>query len=459
MWFALYQVLLSFAYPLVRLRLRWRARGEPEYGDRVEERFGRVPPDVPEGVIWFHTVSTGETIAAAPIIAELTRRYPDVPFLVTTMTPTGSEQVRMRLMAGESSWDGREETKSHAGSDPRAATQPAARPVARPVVHCYAPYDFPWVLRRFFDRVRPRLLVLMETELWPNLIARASREAVPIMLVNGRLSARSARGYRRLGGLTRKMLQRLTVIACQYPNHAERFLALGAAEEKLQVQGSVKFDVRLPDDASERVEALRQRWALRSRRVWIAGSTHPGEDELLLRAHLAVRQRLPEACLILVPRHPSRCGDVLALCRAQGLRVARQSQSTPDDGAADVIVGDVMGQLIYLYGLSEVAFVGGSLVPAGGHNPIEPALWGQPLLMGEAYENFPDVVERFAEAGSLSVVSGVESLKVELMRCLNDTDARRLAGAAAREVVAKNRGASDRLLALLGAQIEAASEQ
>jgi 3-deoxy-D-manno-octulosonic-acid transferase len=455
MWFALYQLLLSLAYPLVRLRLRWRARVEPEYGDRVEERFGRVPAGVPAGVIWFHTVSAGETIAAAPIIAELTARYPDVPFLVTTMTPTGSEQVRMRLMAGATLSDGDKEIEPHAGADPQAA----ARPVARPVVHCYAPYDFPWVLGRFFDRVRPRLLVLMETELWPNLLARASREAVPVLLVNGRLSARSARGYRRLGALTRKMLQRLTVIACQYPAHAERFLALGAAEEKLKVLGSVKFDVRLPDDASERVEALRQRWGLRPRRVWIAGSTHPGEDELLLRAHLRVRQRLPEARLILVPRHPSRCGEILALCRSQGLRAARQSQSAPDDAAADVVVGDVMGQLIYLYGLSEVAFVGGSLVPAGGHNPIEPALWGQPLLIGQAHENFPDVVERFAEAGSLSVVSGVESLAVELIRYLNDTEARRLAGAAAREVVMKNRGASGRLLALLGAQIDAAIAQ
>jgi len=451
MWSAIYQLLLLFAYPLVRLRLRWRARREPAYGDRREERFGRVPSDVPEGVIWFHTVSAGETIAAAPIIVELIRRYPDVPFLVTTMTPTGSEQVRMRIIGGSNPSDGQQDVQSAAGED--------AQPAAQPVAHCYAPYDFPWVLRRFFDRVQPRLLVLMETELWPNLLARASREAVPVMLINARLSARSARGYRRLGGLARKMLQRLALIACQYPNHAERFLALGATQEQLQVLGSVKFDVRLPADASERVEALRRRWGLQSQRTWIAGSTHPGEDEMVLRAHLALRRRLPEARLILVPRHPSRSGEVLALCRAQGLRVARQSQSTPDDVNADVILGDVMGQLIYLYGLSGVAFLGGSLVPVGGHNPIEPALWGQPLLVGPEHDNFADVVDRFAEAGCLSIVSGADSLALELGRYLDDTDTRQRAGSAAREVVAKNGGARDRLLALLVAHIDAAIEQ
>ncbi len=451
MWSALYQLLLLFAYPLVRLRLRWRARREPAYGDRLEERFGWVPADVPQGAIWFHTVSAGETIAAVPVIVELIRRYPDVPFLVTTMTPTGSEQVRMRLIAGSNPSDGQQDVLSAAGED----VQPAAQPVA----HCYAPYDFPWVLRRFFDRVQPRLLVLMETELWPNLLARASREAVPVVLINARLSARSARGYRRLGGLARKMLQRLAVIACQYPNHAERFLALGATQEQLQVLGSVKFDVRLPADASERVEALRGRWGLHSRRTWIAGSTHPGEDEVLLQAHLAVRRRLPEARLILVPRHPSRTGEVLALCRAQGLRVARQSQSMPDDVDADVVLGDVMGQLIYLYGLSEVAFLGGSLLPVGGHNPIEPALWGQPLLIGPEHDNFADVVDRFAEAGCLSIVSGAESLAVELCRYLQDPGARQRAGTAAQEVVAKNGGARDRLLTLLAAHIDAAIEQ
>jgi 3-deoxy-D-manno-octulosonic-acid transferase len=302
----------------------------------------------------------------------------------------------------------------------------------------------------------------METELWPNILVCASHQAVPTLLVNARLSERSAKGYRRLGGLTRGMLQRLSVIACQYPQHAERFLGLGASRDQLQVLGSVKFDARLPADAEERVAALRGRWGLhghRGQRIWIAGSTHSGEDEVVLHAHAALRQRLPQARLILVPRHPSRTGEILALCRAQGFRVARQSQSTTDDVDADVILGDVMGQLIYLYGLSEVAFLGGSLVRAGGHNPIEPALWGQPLLTGPDYDNFADVVDRFSEAGCLSTVTGGESLAEELCRYLEDPATRQQAGNAAREVVDNNRGGSDRLLSLLVAQIDAAIAQ
>ncbi len=431
MWFALYQLLLLVAYPLVRVRILWRARREPEYGQRVGERFGKVPAGIPVGAVWFHTVSAGETIAAAPLISTLVARYPDAPFLVTTMTPTGSQQVRERLQVASE----------------------------RPVAHCYAPYDFPWAVERFFNRVQPRLLVLMETELWPNLIARATRLGVPVLLVNARLSERSAAGYRRLGGLVRTMLARLTLLACQYPDHAERFRALGAPPERIRILGSVKFDVALPDDADVRVAALRARWDLGDAPVWIAGSTHPGEEAAVLAAHAELRNRVPGARLILVPRHPSRCGEVAALCRERGFRVARQSEPEPGDPRADVILGDVMGQLLYLYGLSQAAFLGGSLVPVGGHNPIEPALWGQPLLMGPETFNFPDVVARFVEAGCLVTVQDAGGLAASLAALLSDPEARASAATAARQVVMANRGAGERLLTLLAAQIDAAVAQ
>ncbi len=443
MWYFLYRVLLLLAYPLVRLRLHWRARREPEYGERIEERFGWVPASVPRGVIWFHTVSAGEASAAAPIIAELRGRYPDTPFLVTTMTPAGSEQIRNRFH----------------GQSARGDVSEDGDRAPRPVAHCYAPYDFPCAMARFFDRVQPRLVVLMETELWPNLLARAGADRVPTLLVNARLSARSAAGYRRLGGLTRAMLGGLTMIACQYPEHADRFLALGAAPDRVDVLGSVKFDLALPADAAERVAALRRRWDLHGRRTWIAGSTHPGEDAVVLDAHRRLCRQIPGARLLLVPRHPSRCGAVAALCRAQGFSVARQSETALDPAGADVIIGDVMGQLLYLYGLSEVAFLGGSLVPVGGHNPIEPALWGQPLLTGPQVFNFSDVAGRFADAGCLTIVTDAEALAAELGRYLADDVVRGKAAAAARQVVAQNRGASQRLLALLGTQIDAAIAQ
>lgn len=425
MWRFLYQALLLAAWPWVHVRLRWRARREPEYRERIGERFGRLPASVRAGPVWFHTVSAGETIAAAPLIGALGDRFPGTAWLVTTMTPTGSAQVRARL--GDR------------------------------VDHCYAPYDFPWAVRRFFERVRPRLLVLMETELWPNLIAEAARRDVPVLLVNARLSERSARGYGRLGGLVRAMLGRIRVIACQYPDHARRFVALGAAPERVRVLGSVKFDVALPADHGERVAALAQRWGLAGSPVWIAASTHPGEESLVLAAHERIRAALPGTRLVLVPRHPARADEVAALCRQHGLGVARQSAPAAGDAGADVLLGDVMGELLYLYGLAAAAFVGGSLVPTGGHNPIEPAVCGVPVAMGPHVFNFPDVVELFRDADGLAGVTSAAELADRVAGWLRNPDAARAAGQRAAGVVARHRGASARLETLLAGEIEAVS--
>jgi 3-deoxy-D-manno-octulosonic-acid transferase len=419
MWRILYQVLLPLAYPLVRLRLLWRARREPEYGRRIPERLGRVPASVPRGAIWFHTVSAGETIAAAPIIDRLLGEFPESDFLVTTMTPTGSEQVIARL-------GGR-------------------------VAHCYAPYDFRGGVERFFDAVAPRLLVIFETELWPNLLEAAARRGIPVDLVNARLSERSARGYARIGALTRRMLGQLQHIACQYPAHGQRFVALGAQPGRVSVLGSVKFDLCLPDDHGARCAELARRWRLEGRPVWIAGSTNPGEDAPVLAAHDAVRSACPGACLLLVPRHPSRAVDLEKMVQEAGFSVIRQSAAAGAQAevAVDVVIGDVMGQLLYLYGLSQAAFIGGSLVPVGGHNPIEPALCGQPLLTGPHTFNFPDVVAAFEDSEALLRVGDAAGLAAEVSRCLGDAELRGRMAASARRVVAANTGATERLLALL----------
>ncbi|MCZ6620041.1 MAG: 3-deoxy-D-manno-octulosonic acid transferase, partial [Gammaproteobacteria bacterium] len=277
----IYQALLVCSLPWVYVRLRWRALEEPEYGRRIAERFGHVPREVPRGPIWLHTVSAGETIAAAGLIRQLTEEFTEIPFLVTTMTPTGSAQVREKL--------------------------------ADCVAHCYAPYDFRWGVKRFFDAVEPRLLVLMETELWPNLIDEAWQRDVPVLLVNARLSERSAKGYNRVSSVTRPMLSQLRFVACQYQSHAERFINIGADPARVAVFGNVKFDIELPRDHKERARHLRTAWGLGNRRVWIAGSTHPGEEDVVLEAHRLVRDRHPDACLLLVPRHPSRTEEVVAL--------------------------------------------------------------------------------------------------------------------------------------------------
>jgi 3-deoxy-D-manno-octulosonic-acid transferase len=425
-WF--YQVLLVLARPLVRLRLILRARREPEYGRRIEERFGEVPDHVPSGPIWFHTVSAGETIAAAGLVRELVAEFGErVPFLVTTMTPTGSGEVHARL--GDA------------------------------VAHCYAPYDFRDAVRRFYDRVAPRLVVLMETELWPNMIAEAHARGVPVLLINGRLSAGSARGYGRVGGLTRRMLASLGVIACQYPDHARRFVGLGAEPARMRVLGSVKFDIALPFDHGERAAELARTFALGERPVWIAASTHPGEDEIVLDAHRAITARTP-CSLLLVPRHPVRAVAVAAAARLRGFDA--RLQSTFGGGAAttpDVVVCDTMGQLQVLYGLSGVAFVGGSLVAVGGHNPIEAAICAQPVVTGPHTFNFDDVMIAFEAAGALVRVTDAPTLARAISGFLEDDAARLAAGERAAAVVSANRGATSRLLELLRLEIGAAIAQ
>ncbi|MCZ6641502.1 MAG: lipid IV(A) 3-deoxy-D-manno-octulosonic acid transferase [Gammaproteobacteria bacterium] len=422
---SLYQVLLVCAVPWVLVRLRWRARKEPEYGKRIRERFGHVPQDVPNGPIWFHTVSAGETIAAASLIRQLTEEFTELPFLVTTMTPTGSAQVRQKLNDC--------------------------------VSHCYAPYDFRWGVKRFFDAVQPRLLVLVETELWPNMIDEASKRNVPVLLVNARLSERSAQGYGRVSSITRHMMSQLHFVACQFPDHAERFIRLGADPSRVDVLGSVKFDVELTADHDERVRHLQATLSLGDRPVWIAGSTHPSEEEVVLAAHRLVHERHPDACLLLVPRHPSRTQTVVRLARQAGFRTGQMSaiDAKHSNPSMDVIVADTMGQLLYLYGLSEVAFIGGSLVPAGGHNPIEAAICAKPLLMGPEVFNFRDVVAAFHDSGALQLVHDAEDLAANVAELFADTAERKRRGEVALQVVADNTGTTHRLLELLRAEIHA----
>lgn len=420
--FWLYQLLLTLLYPLVRLRLWLRGRREPAYTERIAERFGFAPDTIPTGAVWLHSVSAGETNAIAPLVMQLRRAYPQHQFLVTTMTPTGSAQVQALL--GDQ------------------------------VAHCYAPYDFAWAVQRFYRRVQPRLLVLMETELWPNLINTAEQMQVPVVMINGRLSERSARGYGRISALTRPMVAQLSSIACQEPEHEQRFRALGAGAAGLSTLGSIKFDKALPAEHPAKVFALVQQWQLTQRWVWIAASTHPGEDEIVLAAHQQLLAIVPNALLLLVPRHPVRADAVAQLAVQTGLRVAKQTQR--DDlldetvGQLQVLVADTMGQLQQLYGLAQVAFIGGSLVPMGGHDPIEAALCKLPMVMGPQRFNFAQVCERFEAAGALALAED-ESALVALLRGWYQDEATRVEqGAAAVEVVNLNTGAQVRTFELLG---------
>ena len=405
----MYMVLSRVALPFVWLRLWIRGRRDPAYRERRGERLGFVPATLPRQVVWFHTVSAGETLGAVPLIRAIKRVIPDVPFLVTTTTPSGSVEVR-----------------KHLGAE---------------VEHCYCPYDFPKAVRRFMDSVEPRALVLMETELWPNTIRECRRRNVPVYLVNARLSERSATGYQRLTALMGSVLTNMTHIYCQYQDTADRFAALGVEREILSVTGSVKFDLQFPSDIDSRRAEFENNWQF-GKRIWIAGSTHPGEEEVVLQAHKRLLQQHRDLSLILVPRHPPRASEVVRLARTYGFDVAVLSS---DPKPSDVLVGDEMGTLIYLYAAAEVAFVGGSLDDTGGHNPIEAAIHGVPMIMGPNCINFAQVVQRFEAAGCLHLADNVDELTNCVDELLKDAGQREVEGHAARQVVSNNRGAIERV--------------
>ena len=412
----LYTALFYLGLPLVAIRLWLRARKAPAYAKRIGERFSYAMPALQPGGIWVHAVSVGESIAAAPMIRALLQRYPQLPITVTCMTPTGSERIQA-LFANE----------------PR-------------IQHCYLPYDLPCAAARFLDRVQPKLAVIMETELWPNHIHQCAKRGIPVALANGRLSERSARGYGRFRKLTAPMLAEMSFFAIQTEAEAQRFRDLGARPETVEVTGSIKFDLTIDPALLQRAAELRGQWQALERPVWIAASTHEGEDEVVLDAHRRLLANHPDALLILVPRHPERFNSVFELCQREGFATLRRSTGANVDGQTSVLLGDTMGELLFLYALADSAFVGGSLVANGGHNLLEPAALAKPVLSGPHLFNFLDIAAQLREAGALAEVEDAEGLAVEVRRLFElPRDAQRMADAGL-AVMRRNQGALQRLL-------------
>lgn len=410
----LYTLLLHLALPLIALRLALRARKAPAYAHRVKERFSLGLPAMKPGGIWVHAVSVGESIAAAPMIRALQARYPELPITVTCMTPTGSE--RIQAMFGGS------------------------------VQHCYLPYDLPWAAARFLDRVQPRLAVVMETELWPNHIHQCAKRGIPVALANARLSERSARGYARFRKLTAPMLAELSLIAVQTQAEAQRFLELGARPDCVEVTGSIKFDLKIDAELLQRAAELRRQWQAEQRPVWIAASTHAGEDEIILAAHRQLLSTSPNALLLLVPRHPERFDSVYELCIKQGLTTRRRSTGESVQAGDQVLLGDTMGELLFLYALADIAFVGGSLVANGGHNLLEPAALGKPVLSGPHLFNFLEIAAQLREAGALGEVENQTQLADKVAQLLSEPGEVQRMSQAALAVLKANQGALERLL-------------
>jgi 3-deoxy-D-manno-octulosonic-acid transferase len=416
-WLWIVYVLLSYLLvPLLLVHLYWRSLSAPAYRHRIAERFGFGPPRQGRSSIWVHAVSVGEVQAAAPLVRTLLERHPGTPLVMTTMTPTGSERVR--LLFGDT------------------------------VVHSYVPYDLAAAVRGFFDRARPALAIIMETELWPNLYHECGLRRVPLVLASARMSPRSLARYRRLMPLFRDTLANGIVIAAQTPADAERFRSLGANPAHTHVTGNIKFDVELPSDVRQSGQALRKLQAA-NRPVWVAASTHEGEEAVLLAAHALIRQQHPQAMLFLVPRHPERFSEVAGLIEACGLvHVSRSSGAVADRHAA-VFLGDTMGELMTFYAAADVAFVGGSLSAIGGHNLLEPAALGIPVITGPHNENAADIFALLVACGAASVVPDAAGVATEVCRLFSDPAERQKRGTAGQAAVAGNSGALERLLGLI----------
>jgi len=411
----LYSAALYLLVPVTVYHLIWRGFRQPEYLERWGERYAAYRSPRLEGCVWVHAVSVGEVNAAAPLVNALLERRPDLRLLLTTITPTGSARVRAL-------WGDR-------------------------VEHVYLPYDLSGAVRRFLAHFRPRLALVLETELWPNLLFCCRDHGVPAYLVNARLSERSLRGYRVLKPLVGRALRTLACVAAQSVDDAGRFRRLGADAEAVQVLGNLKFDVKT-DDAARAVAREFARNA-GGRMAWIAASTHPEEEAAVLAIHRRLRGRWPELVLLWAPRHPERFRPVMQACVEAGWRVATRQLTKWPDRDDDVFVIDTLGELAQFYACAQVAFVGGSLQAVGGHNMLEPAALGVAVVTGPHLHNFADIARRLAEAGALRIGADADAVGAALEALLADQDARAAMAASGLRLVEEGRGALARTLEMV----------
>lgn len=408
-----YSCLFYIIFPFILLKLLYRSIREPAYRLRIKERLGFSKRF--QSCIWVHAVSVGESLAAIPLIKKLQCLDQETPILVTTMTPTGAE--RLKSVFGER------------------------------ITHQYLPYDLPTFVSRFLERVKPKVGIIMETELWPNLLELSKRKNISMCLLNARLSEKSAAGYQKILPLTRSMLNNLTFIAAHGSKDKARFIQLGAPKEKVYCTGNLKFDLVLPSDLKIKGESMREKFG-ESRFVWIAASTHEGEEEIILKAHQLLRRTVKNALLLLVPRHPNRF-DVVYKRSKEQLPTVRRSLNTSVDAETAVYLCDTMGEMLLLFSASDVAFVGGSLIERGGHNILEPGALGLPVLSGPSLYNFAEIKTLFEREEALQIVRDAKTLSETLLTLWREPEKREIFGARALNVVNQNRGALAKQIELI----------
>jgi len=409
-----YTALLYLFTPVWLMALAWRVFRRENYRQQWHQRLGYASITASEvPCLWIHAASVGEVAAAVSLVRSLRQSYPAYRILLTTVTPTGA--ARVRALSGE-------------GID-----------------HAYIPFDYPFMVRQFLRRVRPKLAVIIETEIWPNLFYACHQRNIPLVLASVRLSERSVQGYQRVPNLARQTLSWVTLAAAQTPVDAERLRLLGMPADRVSVLGNLKFDMIVPDA----IRQAGQQWRAQigaDRPVWVAASTHAGEETQVLTAARAVLTRFPTALLLLAPRHPERFDAVARLCTEQGFVVTRRSEDTVPDGQTQIFLLDSMGELPKFFAATDVAFVGGSLVPVGGHNLLEPAVQGVPIVTGPHTFNFTEIHQLLDDIGGVCQASNATELAVTVVGWFEDKAAARNVGEAGQRLVEQHRGATQRLL-------------
>ncbi|WP_447471168.1 lipid IV(A) 3-deoxy-D-manno-octulosonic acid transferase [Vibrio harveyi] len=406
----LYTLLLTIASPFLLFGLYKSKPNKPKFGQRWKEHFGITPKlTSDEKPIWIHAVSVGESIAATPFIKALKEQNPEQPILVTTTTSTGAEQIAK---------------------------------LGDLVEHRYMPIDFAFAVKRFLKTTQPKKMLIIETELWPNTLNEVHKTGIPISVVNARLSEKSCSNYAKVQPLFNLMLPCLTQVLCQTESDANRFERLGVDKDKLKVTGSIKFDIQISDDVKEKSKILRQELG-QNRPVWIAASTHKGEDEQVLAAHKRVLESRPDALLILVPRHPERFDDMYDLCQQQGFETVRRTTQENVANSTQVYLGDTMGEMLLLLGAADICFMGGSLVgdKVGGHNVLEPAALGVPIISGPSFFNFKEIVETMLREDCILLVDSAQSLASSITVLLQDVHQHNCFRKNVIEFMSKNTGA------------------
>ncbi|ELG2044659.1 lipid IV(A) 3-deoxy-D-manno-octulosonic acid transferase [Vibrio fluvialis] len=411
----IYTLLLIVASPLLLYSLYKKKVGKPAFGTRWKEHWGMTPKVSSQNPIWIHAVSVGESIAAIPVIKAMKQAQPDQAIVVTTTTSTGAEQIAK---------------------------------LGDLVEHRYMPLDFAWCVRRFLQAVKPSRLLIVETELWPNTVHTVHQHNIPITIINARLSERSCLRYQKFSALFNLIRPYVDRILCQYESDAQRFIRLGFQPEQVQVTGSIKFDIEITPTVLEQGRQLREELGL-DRPVWIAASTHEGEDAIILDAHHALLKHFPNALLILVPRHPERFNTVFKLCIQQGFMTHRRTSSSTIAPESQIYLGDTMGELLTLISAADICFMGGSLIgeKVGGHNLLEPAALGKPLLNGLSYYNFNEIMHMLQDNGAVSICENASQITDNLQLLWATPKLMQQKGMNAQNVVQQNRGAISRTVA------------